>query len=153
MTIPVSTVPAAIAGLTTLVNTQTATDSLPILVVQGEPGMDMPNDIIQIATSVRRTVVPEAMLGSYQLGSLEERYTITCNVSSWSGDPDPVAITARAYVLAGYIETAVRTDPTLGTVVLEAHPSGTDGGNATWTEDPVGRMCELTVSVDVVTIN
>lgn len=153
MSIPVSTVPAAIAGLTTLVTTQVATDSLPILVVQGEPGMDFPNDIIQIATDVRRTVIPEAFLGSYQTGSLQENYTISCLVSSYSGDPDPVAITSRAYVLAGYIETAVRTDPTLSTSVLEAHPSGTSGGLATWTESPVGRLCELTVTIDVTTIN
>ena len=153
MTIPVSTVPAALAALTAQVTTQTATDTLPILVVQGEPGMDMPNDIIQIATDVRRTVRPEAFLGGYQQGALEESYTISCLVSTWSGDSDPVAITSRAYVLAGYVESAVRTDPSLGTTILESHPSGTSGGQATWTEDPVGRLCELTVTIDVITIN
>ena len=151
--IPVSTVPAAVASLTTLINTQVATDSLPILVCQGDVPMDVPNDIIQIATNVRRSVKPEAFIGSYQLGSLQEDYTVSCLCSSWSGDPDPVAITARAYQLAGYIETAVRTDPTLGTNVIEAHPAGTDGGNATWTDSPVGRLCELTVDVFVTTIN
>ena len=152
MSIPVSTVPAAIAALTTLVTTQTAADPT-ILVCQGEVGMDTPNDIIQIATDVRRTVVPEAFLGSYQAGALQETYTITCLVSAWSGDPDAVAITSRAYVLAGYIETAVRTDPSLGSTILEAHPGGTSGGNATWTESPVGRLCELSVTIDVLTIN
>ena len=152
MTIPVSTVPAAIAALTALIATQTASDPT-ILVCQGEVGMDTPNDIIQIATDVRRTVVPEAFLGSYQAGALQETYTITCLVSAWSGDPDAVAITSRAYVLAGYIETAVRTDPSLGSTILEAHPGGTSGGNATWTESPVGRLCELSVTIDVLTIN
>ena len=152
MTIPVSTVPAAVAALTTLITTQVATDTQPILVCQGEIGMDAPNDIIQIATNVRRTVRPEAFIGSYQSGSLQEDYTITCLASSWSGDPDPVAITTRAYTLAAYIETAVRTDPTLGSTVIEAHPSGTDGGQATWTPDPVGRLCELSVDIFVTTI-
>ena len=154
MTIPVSTVPAAVAALTTQVATQVATDSQAgaILVCQGEVGADAPNDIIQIATNVRRSVKPEAFIGSYQSGSLQEDYTISCLVSSWSGDPDPVAITQRAYVLAAYIETAVRTDPSLGSSVLEAHPAGTDGGNAVWTDSPVGRLFELTVDIVVLTI-
>ena len=78
MTTTVSTVPAAIAALTSLITAQVATDSLPILVCQGEPPMDMPSDIIQIATDVMRTVVPQVFLGGYAQGSLEERYTITC---------------------------------------------------------------------------
>ena len=152
MTIPVSTVPAAIAALTALITTQTASDPT-ILVCLGEVGMDVPNDIIQVATDVRRTVIPEAFLGGYQAGSLQESYVITCLVSSWSGDPDPVAITNRAYTLAGFVETAVRADPSLGSTIIEAHPSGTTGGNATWSESPVGRLCELSVTIDVITIN
>ena len=151
--IPVSTVPAAVAALTTLVATQVATDTLPITVCQGEVPMDYEPDIIQIATNVRRQVKPEAFIGSYQLGSLQEDYTISCRCSSWSGDPDPIAVTQRAYTLVGYVETAVRTDPTLGVNVIEAHPAGSDGGNAEWTEAPVGRLCELTVDIFITTIN
>ena len=153
MTTTVSTVPAAIAARTSLLTAQVATDSLPILVCQGEPPMDMPSDIIQIATDVMRTVVPQVFLGGYAQGSLEERYTITCLVSTWSGDPDPVAVTQRAYTLASYVESAVRTDPSLGTTIIEAHPAGTTGGNASWTESPVGRLCELSVSINVLTLN
>ena len=153
---PTSTVPTAIAGLFALVSTQVAADSAAgsIVVTYGEPGMDLPPDIIQIATNVRRTVVPEALMGGYAMvGPLQETYTIDNLVSSWSGSADPVAVMNRAYVLANYIEAAVRTDPTLGTSVLEAHPGGSDGGNAQWTESPVGRLCELTVDIVVTTIN
>ena len=153
MTIPVSTVPAAIAALLAQITTQVSADALQITVCQGQWPMDYEPDIIQVATNVRRIIRPEAFLGSYQAGSLQEDYTISCIVSSWSGNPDPALTVNRAYVLAGYIETAVRTDPTLGTTVIEAHPAGSDGGNADWTESPVGRLCEITVDVFVTTIN
>ena len=150
-----STVPAALASLTTLVQAQTATDAIAsqILVCQGEVGMDAPNDIIQIGTSIRRNLRPNTLLGSYASGSLEETYDIEVLVSTWSGDPDPIAITNRAFLLAEDVESAVRTDPSLGTSVLEAHPAGTTGGNAEWTSEPVGRLCELTVTISVMTLN
>ena len=151
MTIPVSTVPAALAALTTQVKTQVATDKLAnqIVVCVGEPGMDLPNDIVEIGSDVRRVVKPETFIGSFAAQALDEQYDIECKVSSWSGDPDPVAVINRAYVLAGYIETAVRTDPTLGGTVLVSFPSGTSGGNAEWSGDPVGRLAELTVTIHV----
>jgi hypothetical protein len=151
MTIPVSTIPAALAGLQALVAAQVATDAsaAQVVVCVGEPGMDLPNDIIQLGTDVRRTVKPETFIGSFAAQALDEQYDIECKVSSWSGDPDPVAVINRAYQLAGYIETAVRTDPTLGGVVLEAYPSGTGGGNAEWSGDPVGRLAELTVTIHI----
>lgn len=151
-----SSIPAACAALQTLVAAQVAADSLAsqILVCVGEPPMDQPNDIIQLVTNVRRVVRPEAMMGSYNVsGPLEETYEIQCLVSSWSGSSDPVAILNRAYVLASYVESAVRVDPSLGGTVLEAHPSGTDGGQSTWTTEPVGRLCELTVTIEARNLN
>jgi len=155
MSIPVSTVPAALAGLQSLVATQVATDSKAsqIVLCLGEPGMDLPSDIIQIGTNVRRSVRPQVFMGSFQAQALEEDYDIEVLVSSWSGDADPAAIVNRAYQLVAYVETAVRTDPTLAGVVLEAYPSSTNGGNAEWSGDPVGRLCEITVTVHVTTLN
>ena len=74
-------------------------------------------------------------------------------MSSWSGSADPVAITNRAYTLLGYLEVAVRTDPSLGSTILEAHPSGSDGGEPVWTDEPQGRLCEITETVFVTTLN
>jgi hypothetical protein len=156
MSAPPSTVPTAIAALFSMVQSQAATDASAsqILVTTGEPGMDSPNDIIQIATNVRRRVVPEAFMGGYdQLGPLKETYDIDNIVSTWSGSADPVAAITRVYQLADLIESAVRFDPSLGTTVVEAHPGGTDGGNPEWTTDPVGRLCTLTVTVSVFTLN
>ena len=153
MTIPVSTVPAAIAALTSQVNTQVATDASPIAVYYGEPPTDLPNDVIQIGTTVRRTMRPREFIGSYQGQAFLESYDISCLVSSWSGDADPVAITTRAYTLLGYLETAVRTDPSLGSTIIDAYPAGSDGGEPTWTDDPQGRLCEITATIHVETLD
>ena len=160
MTIPVSTVPAALTALTVLVQTAAASDVPPagqdaILVTQGDVrNMDLPPDIIVVGQSVRRTIRQAEFIGSYAAQALEERYTISSLVSATSGSDDPVAITNRAYALAAYIETAVRTDPTLGGTVLDAYPSGSDGGKPTWSEGEAQlRICELTVDTDVVVLN
>ena len=152
MTIPVSTVPAAIAALTTQVSTQTATDSQPILVYYGDLTTDAPNDIIQIGTTVRRQMRPREFIGSYQGQAFLETYDIQCLVSAWSGSADPVAITQRAYTLLGYLETAVRTDPSLGSSIIDAYPAGSDGGEPVWTDDPQGRLCEITATIHVETL-
>ena len=151
-----SSVPRACAALLAAITTQVAADPLAsqVLVCIGEPPMDSPNDIIQVVTNVRRVVRPEAMMGSYNVsGPLEENYEIQCLVSSWSGSSDPVSILNRAYVLASYVESAVRVDPSLGSTVLEAHPSGTDGGEPKWTSEPIGRLCELTVTIEARNLN
>ncbi len=159
--IPISTVPYAIQNLMAQVQVQVSQDpySSEVLVYYGEPGMDTPNDMVEVGTTVHRTVAPEAFAGSYQVsGTLKETYTIDCLVSSWSGDPDPMSRLSRAYTLLAYVEAAVRTDPTLGDTVLDAHPSGTSGGQVTWTggdsedEGPIGRLCELTVTIAVTTL-
>jgi hypothetical protein len=150
-----STVPAALAGLMALVKAQVATDPLAskILVYYGEPGMDEPDDIILIGKNVHRTVDPRVLLGGYGQGALQETYEIVCEASTWSGSEDPLAAITRAYELAAYIESAVRTDPTLGTSVLEAHPAGSSDGDPEWTADPVGRLCTLSVLIAVTTLN
>ena len=151
----VSTVPLAVAGLQTLVKTQVATDAKAsqILVCLGEPGMDEPADIIQLATNVRRTVKPETFMGSYTVtGPLRETFDIECIVSSWTGGPDALTCLNRAYVLLSYLETAVRTDPTLGGNDLEAHPSNTAGGQPEWTDSPTGRLVTINASISVQTL-
>lgn len=159
MTIPVSTVPTAIAALTsqiqTVVNSGEGTNAPSVGLFTGDEdgGMYRPNDRIIVATNVRRTVKPQVLMGSYQQGSLNETYTIDVLVSSYTGDNDPVTNMNRAWVLVGYVETAVRTDPTLGTDVLESHPGGTQGGQSYFTEDPIGRQTDIIVSVDVLTLN
>lgn len=155
MAIPVSVVPSAIAALTAQIQTQVNTDTSAsaILVIVGEEGTDAPDDLIVVATNVNRTVRHENYMGSLQAQSLEEAFTIDVLCSSWTGDPDPVANMNRALTLVGYVETAARTDPTLGGNVLIARPSGSKGGQSFWSSDPVGRQCDIIVSIFADTLN
>lgn len=155
MTIPVSTVPAVLAQLMTDVQAQVATDSnaTAILVCFGQYAMDAPDEIIQLGTGVRRVVKPETYMGNYQQFTLNETYEISNIVSAVSGSADDLAIVERAYTFAGYIETAVREDPNFGGLVVNAFPSGTSGGQPTWTGSPTKRYCELTVTIAVTTLN
>jgi hypothetical protein len=155
MAIPVPTISQAITNLLTLINAQVATDAQAsqVLVVLGQEGADRPNDIVNVATDIRFHLIPEVLMGSFQQGALLEEFEIDVLVSSWSGDPDPATIVARALTLVGYVTTAVRTDPTLGGVELEAYPSTVTGGEAVWTEAPAGRLCEITVTVHCMALN
>lgn len=158
MAIPNPTVPTAITNLISQVNTQVAADTgnpldqSKVLVVQGEEGKEHPHDIINVGVDVKRTVTWRTLIGSAQAQAWEEDYEIECRVSSWGGiDPGPVV--NRAWVLQGYLETAVRTDPSLGGVVQEASIATSGGGNAAWSGSPISRVCEITSAVRCVVLN
>ena len=155
--IPVSTVPAAIAALTSQIQAQVTgnegANAGAVAVFTGDEDANRPNDRIIVATNVDRRVRHDAFIGSYQTGALEEDYVIDVLVSSYSGDPDGVANMTRAWTLAGYVETAVRTDPSLGSTIVVATPAGTKGGQSYWTDSPTGRQTDIIVMVEVKTIN
>lgn len=50
----------------------------------------------------------------------DETGAITCTAYAYSGDPDVKARRAEAFGLVAGLETALRTDPSLGGVVLQA---------------------------------
>lgn len=156
MTIPTSTVPQAISALLAQIQTQIDADpdGSQILLVEGEEGTDTPGDIILVGTDVRRSVTWETFIGSADLDALGEAYEIDSAVSCWSGDPNPALVRTRAWQLVGYIETAVRTDPSLGGLIVVAQPFATQGGNVVWSAgETMGRLCEITVTVRVTTLN
>jgi hypothetical protein len=155
MTVPVSTVPAVLAVLKVDIidQVQPGPSGDAVLVCFGEPAQYSPNDIIQINVNVRRTVKPQVFMGSYDTFSLQEDYQIEVLCSSWSGSTDVLAPMNRAYELNSYVETAVRSDPTFGGLVDDAHPAGTSGGAPTPTENPIGWMSELTSTIAVTVLN
>lgn len=155
MAIPVASVAAAITNLTSQIQTQVNTDSLAasILVCIGDEGADSPDDIIKISSDVRMVWTHEEFIGSFQTGALLEEYEIDILASSYSGSPDPTTIVARVWQLVGYVTTAIRTDPSLGGLLIVAQPFQAHGGNAVWTPDPVGRLCEVTVTVRISNLN
>jgi hypothetical protein len=155
--IPVSTLPTAVAALTAQiqaqVDTQEGANTGAVGVFTGDEDIERPPDRIIVMTGHTRTVFHEDFIGDLSQYALREVYNIDVTCSSYSGDPDGVANMNRAWVLAGYVETAVRTDPSLGTTVLIARPGASREGNSYWTANPIGRQTDVILTIYVETLN
>lgn len=147
---PASTVPQAIEAIKTATAAQMTDPS--ILLTVGDPGMDLPDNVIAIG-EVRRTVAPATFIGSGGLFWLEETYDIDVVCSAWSGSANADTLTATAWTLVNYVEAGVRTDPSLGGVVNIAYPAGANTPSAVWTEDPVGLKVEIVLPVHCEALN
>jgi hypothetical protein len=163
--IPSSTVPAVIQYLLTAIGQQVAGDPVgDILLYMGEPGMNIPNDMIEIQGKVSRQTPHFAMVGSADQLSTYEKYNVTIVCSSaMAGDasiPDTSPqglsslVQARAYTLLSYVETAVRLDPTFGGLDLIGWPKGSTGGDPVWAPpnaagEVLGMICEITSTISV----
>jgi hypothetical protein len=153
VTIPVSTVPAAQAAIFEALAPYVVADadSQDILVCIGQPSTEIPSAIIEIGKEIRRTAQPAAFVGSGGAGFIEESYDIDIVVSvageTVDTQDDPTTIADRAWQLVGYVEDAVRSDPSLGNVVQVAYPHDATGGEVVWAPNNVGRICEITVII------
>jgi hypothetical protein len=153
MAYPVSTIPAAVEYLFTAFQTQLNTDATPenIVLSLGDPGMEDPPDLVQIA-NVSRSLEHFAMVGSGESLAMYEKYSVIWKISSVSRaatQPEAAAyLVPRVYQLMAYLEYAVRLDPSLGGIVLTAWPGQVEGGNVELAPDNNGYICELTGRVD-----
>jgi hypothetical protein len=161
VTIPVSLVPSVVAYLATAIQTQLDTDPLSgqILLALGDPGPDLPPDIVNIG-AIRRTTGPETFIGSGGRYWISEHFDVDCGVSTWTGDGPtagaltvPNALTLRAWQLLSYVEAAVRLDPSLGELVNVAYPAAATTQGPTWTTNPAGLMVEITFPIHVEVLN
>jgi hypothetical protein len=148
-------VPAVSQYLVTAITNATMGDPLPILVKLGDPGVNVPNDVVIIG-EVRRTVDQLAYVGSGAQFFLQEQYDITISTTSWSGTGDSddtntvsVVLSNRAWQLVAYLETAIRTDPSLGGLVLVAFPRESASAGPVWTTNPVGLQAQVDVVIHV----
>ncbi len=133
--------------------------STAVLVSYGEAGVYQPPDIVIIGRATR-TASALAMVGDGGASSLEENYTIEVRCVSWrAGDTTAEAALERAWVMASAVETLVRSDMSLGGLVVEARPrqaadvsewvmSANDDG----TETPLGFTGDVTVLIAVIAV-
>jgi hypothetical protein len=158
MTIPTSSVPLAYAYLVTAIEANIATDANAdsILLALTENPADQPDEIIALGDVVLDNEIA-TMVGSGGQGWLDEIYTIGGMVSVFTGSgPEDgettVVLTqiARAWQLWGYVDTAVRADPSLGDLVTVAFPYDVSQPMAKWTEgDAIGLLVEITFKIRV----
>lgn len=155
MSIPVSTVPSVISYLLTQVTSACASDPLEILVKTGEPAKNLPSDVIQFG-SVRRTVRWESFVGGGGNDALYEIYDLELDIYTALAygdisDDSAIALQViqRAWQLLGYVETVVRTDPSLGGLVDIAYPQSSVSPNPEWTDGAVGLRVSINAPIHV----
>lgn len=150
-TAKVSTAPAVKAYLLTQTKaTLTAAANERLLVVYNEPGTDLPGDIVSIGSVLNRVTEPSAYVGGGGQHWLTERYTVEVVVDVFRGGDRSQVAEERAWYLAGLVEQIVRTDPSLGGLVLEARPGAAES-EGSWDEGHRGHRVRLTLAVDVYT--
>lgn len=122
-----------------------------ILVKLGEEVQNRPPDVIEFGT-VNRRVKWETFVGSGGALALYEEYEIACEVSSWLPYSDAYDATDaaqqvnnRAWVLLSYLETTIRTDPSLGGIAEIAYPQSS---NAT-VPQPDSKASGLIVTISL----
>ena len=117
----------------------------------GDPGMQDPPDIVQIA-NVTRSLEHFAMVGDGEDLAMYEKYSVIWKISSVTKaatqNEAALYLLPRVYQLQQYLEYAVRLDPSLGGIVLTAWPGQTEGGNIELAPDNNGYICEITGRVD-----
>ena len=147
----VSTAPAAITNLLAAFNLQSAVTTpsgYAMGVVRGEPQDNLPLDeAIYVERVTNRVLTRQQMVGGGGLGYLREDYTIPVEVRVFRAGDLATDVDARAFELAGAVESAIRADLTLGGAVLEAWPENSDYVDEWLTEPRIGRRGSLTIQV------
>lgn len=115
-------------------------------VVWAEPTTYLADNIVALG-KVSREVTEAHMIGSGGAGWLREAYTIDVVVSCFRGSNDFQSLAPDLWSLISFVETTVRTDPSLGGAVSRAKPARSDG-IGTWSDDHSGILYEGTVTVD-----
>lgn len=108
--------------------------------------INSPDDQVYMGKIANRVVSNFAMVGNLGQWSLQEEYDLEVYVSCWRGGNQPDVAEARAWALAGSIETIARTDPTLGANVLTSRPNMSDS-DVDWDEAGNGRIATVTLSI------
>lgn len=152
MTIPTTTVPAARTYLINAITTQVASAGLSeptCEVYDSAPDHETEADVIAVC-GARRTVQAMALVGSGGQFWRQEHYSIEVLIDCYQGGVDGAmeAVNLRAYQLLSLIETAVRTDPSLGGLVVQAAPASSESAPA-WDDNHMGARCVITASIDV----
>lgn len=147
-----SVAPVLKSGLVTMLTTAFA-DEPTVRVSYGHPGLAPEPDLVGVMGVL--TEQETATLGNR---SREEtlRVAVTVSCAVGGGPEAQQAATERAYALLADIESALRTDPTVGGACRMAVVEGADLAEDIWwaeAYDPpvaVGRVAEITATIRAV---
>jgi len=150
VTIPASTTTAVrqylYDQLTAILTPDPLDKSASLLVCFDTPGPEEPEDIVSVG-KVQRELSPAAMVGGGGAGFLDEKYSVTITFDVFRGGDDPQYVYARAAALADATIALVRSDLTLGGLVLISKPSR-HSAEVDWDENHMGRHCTAELDIE-----
>lgn len=150
MSIPVSTVPAVRQYLLTQIQAQIGIYTAPIVEVYlSDADHESAADLVIIG-GAHRALEPFAMVGSGGPHWLRETYHLEVSIecAQFGVDSTFSTVDSRAYQLLGMVETVVRTDPSLGGLVLVARPAESTSEHA-WGDEHQGPQCLIKAQIYV----
>lgn len=151
MAIPVSTVPAVknylVTNLTAGPNSLAAVTGYGLGVFYDRPNRYLPEDIVVVG-DVHRQVSVLAMVGGGGQDWLEEVYQVDITTSIFRAGDYAQTCYERAWTLTSGVESLIRSDPSLGGLVVEARP-GVSTDATEWVPESKGRLCEVVLQVHV----
>lgn len=149
--VPVSTAPKVVAflttGLTANVTPYDTNTALGVAYIEQPSGYD-PFDQVTIGDVGNRTTKRTRIVGNGGRGWLDENYTLDIEIVSWQGGQNLQLVVERAWRLLGQVEAFIRSDPSLGGLVIVAYPSASKS-TAGFMDDSKGVSCVIDVTVEV----
>jgi hypothetical protein len=152
MTIPISTVAAVKAHLFDLLTADLTGDNTTSFgVFYGPPGQNQPGYIVTIGDVSDRQVVPFTMVGDGGAGAFREMYHLTVTVSCFHGGQKASDLETTTFGYVAQIESLIRSDMTLGGLVLKAEPSSSSSALA-WEENYAGLLAQVDLQIAVLAV-
>lgn len=122
--------------------TPNANPDYPLLVSYDLPGTNQPPEMVVVSSVENRTTEPYQMIGSGASGWIYERYELSVIIAVFRGGDDAQDVYERAYAILGQVESIVRSDPSLGGLVVQAYPLHSRD-EATWEQKRMGRIVTI----------
>lgn len=116
-----------------------------------QPDSSIPTqNIVVLHRIINRTTVHYRMTGNAGAGSFLESYSLEMAVDCYAGgDSDETrALEELAWSYVCQVEAVVRSDPSLGGLVIEAFPASSDD-DPEWDQQHKGRLVHIALIVNV----
>lgn len=116
-----------------------------------QPDASIPTEnIVVVHRILNRTTTHYRMMGTGGAGSFLESYSIEIAIDCYAGGDsgETRALETSAWSYASIVEAVVRSDPSLGGLVIQAWPSqSTD--DPEWDQEHKGRLVHIALSVAI----
>lgn len=151
MTIPVPTGPVVKAALVALVasvvDEDFTTGDPQVGVWYTDAGANFPDDNIMVG-KISQTMKPMRMVGGGGALWMNESYAVEVDISAHRGGDNAQKAEERVFALAGLVGNAVRSDPSLGGLVLVSWPASLDV-ESEWIDDPGGFQATGSLRIEI----